>query len=113
MKECIFCKLIKEKDSKITFENDIVIIKPLNPINKDHILISPEKHFENIYDIPENLLSKVMIKAKETSKKIKSDGINILHASGEVAQQSVFHFHIHIIPRYKNDGLDLWIKNSL
>lgn len=58
-----------------------------------------------------------MAVSKELSQKYQMEfdatGINILHASGKDAQQSVFHFHIHIVPRYPNDGLDLWIKAGI
>ena len=75
-----------------------------------------KNHFENIFDIPESELKEIIDTSKKISillkNKLNADGINILHASGKEAQQSVFHFHIHIVPRYKNDKLDTWPKSD-
>jgi histidine triad (HIT) family protein len=111
--KCIFCEIVKNKKIDRKFEDDnILVFSPLNPINKGHLLIIPKEHFENIYDIPEELLSKIVVRVKIITKSIKSDGVNVLHASGKSAQQSVPHFHIHLVPRYKNDGLDLWLNEK-
>lgn len=76
------------------------------------MLIAPNKHYENIFDIPEAELSHIAQFAKKMSIHLKerlgATGINILHASGLSAQQSVLHFHIHILPRFDNDRLDAW-----
>lgn len=114
MKDCIFCKITdgSEKSLKV-FENEHTIAFAPNPntiISKRHLIIAPKKHYENIYDIPENELYNILKTTKFISQKLKSrfnaDGVNILHASGKVAQQSVFHFHL--VPRYFNDNLDAW-----
>ncbi|TFG22160.1 MAG: HIT domain-containing protein [Promethearchaeota archaeon] len=116
MKDCIFCKIINgsEKSLKV-FENKHTIAFAPNPntiISKRHLIIAPKKHYENIYDIPENELFNIVKTTKFISQKLKSrfnaDGVNILHASGEVAQQSVFHFHLHLVPRYFDDNVDVW-----
>ncbi len=79
-----------------------------------HSLIVPNKHYENIFDIPEEELTHIIKFAQKISLHLKerlgTTGINILHASGKSAQQSVSHFHIHIFPRFDNDGLDTWPK---
>jgi len=119
MKECIFCKIInKESPSKIVFENnDILAIAPKEEISKGHTLVIPKTHFENIFDIDKNILEKLIAVSKDLSatlaKENNATGINLLHASGKDAQQSVFHFHLHIVPRYENDGLDLWLREKL
>ena len=119
MQSCIFCKIInKESNADILFEGEeFLAFTPLHPITKGHILVVPKKHFENIFDIDENILADLIITAKKLSEVIVKEkgatGVNILHASGKDAQQSVPHFHIHIVPRFPNDGLDLWIKNKL
>ena len=78
------------------------------------MLIIPKKHYENIFDIPEKDLKNLMGTIKKISNKLKDNwnvqGINILHASGKAAQQSVLHFHIHLIPRFENDGVEAWPK---
>lgn len=79
-----------------------------------HLLVIPNKHFENIFDIPEEELAHIIKFTKKISSHLKeclsATGINILHASGKSAQQSVPHFHIHIFPRFDNDSLDTWPK---
>jgi len=117
--KCIFCKIIaKEASSQIIFENeDILAFKPLEEVSKGHTLVVPKKHFENIFDIEKDKLEKLIAVSKDLSKKLAKEnsatGINLLHASGKDAQQSVFHFHLHIIPRYEKDGLDLWLREKL
>lgn len=119
MAACIFCKIISNKlPGKIIYEsNQTMGIFPKESVSKGHTLLIPKKHFENIFDIDKEVLKELIISTKKLSiiivDKFNATGINILHASGKDAQQSVFHFHIHIIPRYPNDGLDLWIKNKL
>jgi histidine triad (HIT) family protein len=120
MNDCIFCKIIKGEESErtIIFENDTVIaIKPRDEINPGHTLVIPKQHYVDIFDIStESLRELIDISqqlAKSLEEKHKSTGINILHASGKDAGQSVFHFHIHVVPRYADDGLDLWLKRGL
>src|SRR3989344_7693685 len=88
----------------------------INPISRGHSLIIPKKHFKNIFDIDDKELKDIIITTKKISKllkdKLNADGVNILHASGKSAQQSVFHFHLHLVPRYKNDRLDTWPKSN-
>ena len=116
MKDCKFCKIVKrlEKSYIIYEDENTVAFAPSSNtiIAKRHLLIVPKKHYESIYDIPETELLNLMETAKKISHRLKSkfnaQGINILHASGAVAQQSIFHFHLHLLPRYFNDQLDLW-----
>lgn len=119
MSNCIFCKIIaKETSSQIIFENeDILAFKPLEEVSRGHTLVVPKKHFENIFDIEKDNLEKLIAVSKNLSEKLVKEnsatGINLLHASGKDAQQSVFHFHLHIVPRYEKDGLDLWLREKL
>ncbi|MCL6642365.1 MAG: HIT domain-containing protein [Candidatus Bipolaricaulota bacterium] len=116
MAECSFCKIIAgELPSHKIYENENVLaFAPLQEhiIARGHMLIIPKTHYADIYDIPNAELHRLMGAIKIISQKLKeqyhADGVNILHASGKVAQQSILHFHIHLIPRYHNDGLDLW-----
>jgi len=116
MKNCIFCKIIKKQEpARIIYEDkDVICFLPKTIEVYGHTLIVPKKHYESLYDIPEKLLSKIIRIAKKLAlaykKKIGATGINLLHASGKDAQQSVFHFHFHLFPRFKNDGLDTWPK---
>ena len=119
MNNCIFCKIIrKESPAKIVFEDDdILALLPKEKVSKGHTLLIPKKHFENIFDIDTIILEKLITVSKTLSERLSKEsnatGINLLHASGKDAQQSVAHFHLHIIPRYKNDGLDLWLREKL
>ena len=118
MSECIFCKIInREIPANIVYENDRVLaFLDINPINRGHTLIVPKKHYGNVYDITEDYLKDVAVAAKKISSAIKSglraEGVNILHASGEAAQQSVFHFHLHVVPRFREDGLNTWPRSE-
>lgn len=119
MKDCIFCKIIKkELKADILFEDQICLVfMPLKQVTKGHILLAPKIHFENIFDIDDEVLKNLVVTGKKIAsdivKKQNATGVNFLHASGKDAQQSIFHFHFHIVPRYPNDGLDLWLRNKL
>jgi len=118
MEKCIFCKIVNgEIPSRKVYEDEKVLaFLDVNPISKGHVLIIPKKHFENIFDIDEDYLKKIITVSKKISLMVKdnlnANGINILHASGKDAQQSVFHFHIHLVPRYKDDKLNTWPKSD-
>ncbi|GIW67039.1 MAG: histidine triad protein [Candidatus Parcubacteria bacterium] len=115
-KDCVFCKIIKRKEpARIIYEDkDVICFLPKTIHVYGHTLIVPKKHYENLYDIPEKDLIKLIKTTKKLTliykKKIKATGVNLLHASGKDAQQSVFHFHFHLFPRFKNDNLDTWPK---
>jgi len=117
--DCIFCKIIKgEIPCNKVYENDDVLVFPtIEPVTDGHLLVIPKVHSKNILDINEETLKKIITVtkslAKKTVEKSSATSVNILHAAGKDAQQSVFHFHIHIVPRYENDGLDLWFRNKL
>jgi len=119
MKDCIFCKIInKELPSKIIFDNDeFLAFSPIDIISKGHTLLIPKKHFKDIFDFETKSLERLMGIAQKITKDIiqenNATGINLLNASGKDAQQSIFHFHLHIVPRYKDDRLDLWLRNKL
>ena len=119
MNDCIFCKIIKkEAPASVVFEDDVVIaIEPIDPISQGHTLVIPKQHFENMLDIDDATLAHLAIVAKSVGKMVLerhgAKALNLLHAAGKEAQQSVFHSHFHIVPRYENDGLDLWFRNKL
>ncbi len=109
--ECLFCKIAKGEipSRKIYEDNESIAFLDINPANRGHCLIVPKKHFENIYDIDDSTLEKLMVTAKNLSKIIKDklacNGINIVQNNERHAGQIVNHFHIHIIPRYENDNV--------
>jgi len=117
--DCVFCKIInKEIPAEIVYEdNDFLAFKTIEPVSTGHTLVIPKKHAENVLDIEQVTLEKLsgvaQKVAKDLVKRHSATGINLLHAAGKNAQQSVFHFHMHVVPRYENDNLDLWFKNKL
>ena len=114
MNDCIFCQIVRgEKPSKIVYENENAIcFLPKEIEVYGHTLVVPKQHFQDLYDIPQDLLCKltevVQLLVKEYRTTISATGMNVLHASGQDGQQSVLHFHFHLFPRFKDDGLDTW-----
>jgi histidine triad (HIT) family protein len=117
--ECIFCKIShKQAPATVIYEDDIcMVIKTIEPVSAGHALVIPRHHFDNILDIEDSVLAHLALIAKKVGKQLVTEhaanGMNLLHAAGASAQQSVFHFHFHVVPRYEDDGLDLWFRNSL
>ncbi len=107
---CIFCKIAAgEIPSKTLYEDEqFRVILDLGPAAKGHALILPRDHYANIYEIPEETAGSAMKLAKKMAgimtEKMHCDGFNIVQNNGEIAGQTVFHFHMHLIPRYKDDG---------
>ena len=114
MDNCIFCKIVRGEIpcSKIYETNNVLAFLDIGPINKGHSLVIPKKHFTNIFDIEQKYLDEVSNAVRKIAPAIKkavgADGINITSSNGEAAGQVVMHSHIHIIPRFKDDGLKLW-----
>lgn len=109
MKDCIFCKIIRnELNCYCVYENDITkAFLDINPWTKGHTLVIPKTHYKDIFDIPEKELKEIIKVVKNIAliyKKVWGCDINIIQSSGKNAQQDVFHFHVHIIPRYEYDG---------
>ncbi|MBQ4482845.1 MAG: HIT family protein [Lachnospiraceae bacterium] len=108
--DCIFCKLAGHVfETNIIYEDDdFTVILDANPATRGHALILPKEHYADLYEIPDELLKKAASLAKkivsELTEKLGADGYNIVQNNGEKAGQTVFHFHIHLIPRYENDG---------
>ena len=106
--DCIFCKIIAgEIPSNTIYEDDdIKVIMDIAPATKGHALVLPKDHYDNIYDIDSEVLGKVVKVAqkvmKHATKVLGCDGYNLLQNNGEIAGQTVFHFHMHLIPRYAN-----------
>ena len=107
---CIFCKLAnKDIPTNIIYEDDrFTVFLDASPATKGLALILPKNHAANIYELPDEDASAVFVLAKKLATKMTEilhcDGFNIVQNNGEVAGQTVFHFHMHLIPRYLNDG---------
>lgn len=115
---CIFCKIINgEIPSKTLYEDDeFKVIFDIAPASKGHVIILPKYHAANIFELPDEVAGKTFIMAKKVATVLKQvlncDGINILQNNGEDAGQTVFHLHVHVIPRFKNDQLGLTWKQG-
>lgn len=114
--DCIFCRIISgEIQSTTIYENSkFKVIMDIAPANKGHVLILPKEHYDNIYDIDTATAGELFELAVMTARALKSvldcDGMNILQNNGTVAGQTVFHFHMHIIPRYEGDTVNIGWK---
>ena len=107
---CIFCKIANgEIPSKTLYEDESFrVILDLAPATKGHALILPKEHSDNVYQLPEDTAAGAMKLAKKMAgimtEKLHADGFNLVQNNGEVAGQTVMHFHLHLIPRYEGDG---------
>ena len=116
MENCIFCKIANGEIPAATLYEDenFRVILDLGPASKGHALILPKSHAANIYEMPDELAGKAMILAKKMAgaltKALNCDGFNIVQNNGECAGQTVFHFHMHLIPRSKGDEVGLGWK---
>ena len=105
---CIFCKLANGEipTNSIYEDEDFRVILDASPASKGHALILPKEHFANVYEIDDEILGKAAKLAKKViaheTKVLGAEGYNIVQNNGEIAGQTVFHFHMHLIPRYKN-----------
>lgn len=117
--DCIFCKIASgEIPSKTLYEdNEFRVILDISPASKGHAIILPKTHITNIFDIEEPEASKLLLIVKKVASAMKEylhyDGINILQNNGKAAGQTVFHLHVHLIPRYKEDTISIgWIPTK-
>ena len=111
--DCIFCKLANGvfPTNKIYEDDDFTVILDAAPANAGHSLILPKNHFANLFEIDDATAAKVMPLAKKVASALKAelncDGVNVVQNNGTSAGQTVFHFHVHVIPRYDNDNVGL------
>lgn len=115
---CIFCKIVSgEIPSKKVYEDENVIaILDISQATKGHTLVIPKKHSANLLEIDSeeyiNVMKIVNLVAKKLSNTLKPAGINILNNCGEVAGQTVMHFHVHVIPRYEENDIQIGFTNN-
>lgn len=107
---CVFCKILAghEPVSMVYEDEKVAVFPPLQPINKGHLLIIPKKHTPYFKDLDSETAAYIMKIAQKVSAAIRSsrykcEGINLLLADGEAAHQEVFHFHLHVYPRFAGD----------
>ena len=111
--ECIFCKIVSGEIPavKVLDEELVVAFMDINPSSRGHMLVVPKNHTENIFEIPESdlvvLIKAVKRCAKAVKEALNAEGITILQLNGKASDQIVPHLHIHVIPRWENDGLSV------
>ena len=118
--DCIFCKIANgEIPANALYEDDLVkVIFDLSPASEGHVLFLPKSHYDDVYSLDDDTAAhifKVAVKIANAMKKsLNIDGLNIVQNNGEAAGQTVFHFHMHIIPRYTNDTVNIkWVPGKI
>jgi histidine triad (HIT) family protein len=114
--DCIFCKIVAgELPATIVGEDErTVAFMDIAPATRGHALVIPREHSADLLSVDPDDLAAVSLAAKglagRLSERLGAEGVNLLNACGAVAFQTVFHFHVHVIPRYEGDGLRLpWV----
>ena len=114
--DCIFCKLANGEipTNKVYEDENFTAILDLGPATKGHTLILPKSHCDCLFDLPDETAAKLLPLARQLGKKLvdalHADGLNVIQNNGETAGQTVMHYHLHLIPRYKDDGQHLLWK---
>ncbi|MFH1225846.1 MAG: HIT family protein [bacterium] len=115
--DCIFCKIIKGEipGHKVYEDDQVLAFLDITPVSKGHTLVVPKEHTDNLLTMSEEQIKQVFLAVQKIAKKIdevlKPDGINLGMNNKPGAGQVIFHAHVHLMPRYANDGLKLWGKN--
>ena len=108
--DCIFCKIANGEIPSATLyeDEDFRVILDLGPATRGHSLILPKKHYESLFEMPQELAAGSICLAKKMlpklKKALKCDGIQLVQNNGEAAGQTVFHYHLHLIPAYAGEG---------
>ena len=117
---CIFCKIVNGEIPSATIYEDehFRVILDLMPASKGHALIIPKSHFRNLFDLEEHLAAQILVLAKNIMSRMKAalgcEGFNLVQNNEAVAGQTVFHFHMHLIPRYEGDNAGVrWNSRKL
>jgi histidine triad (HIT) family protein len=111
--DCLFCKIVAGEipSHKIDEDDKTLAFMDINPWTRGHALVIPKAHSRNLYDIEPADLAAMHATAQRVAQRMRdrlaSEGVNILQSSESVAMQTVFHSHVHVIPRYSDDGLRL------
>jgi histidine triad (HIT) family protein len=119
MNDCIFCGIVAGDMPSETVDSDerTVSFMDINPATRGHALVIPRAHSTDLMDVSDADLEATMLAARRLAKRmdeaLRPDGFNILNACRPAAWQTVFHFHVHVIPRYEDDPLKLpWIPRG-
>ncbi len=112
--DCIFCKIVEGTlpSAKIHEDAHVIAFLDINPVHPGHTLVVPKRHSVNLFDMPESDITHVFQAAKKVAQAVReatnAGGINVNMNNDKAAGQVVFHSHIHVVPRFENDGLKLW-----
>ena len=110
MSTCIFCKIsAKEIPATVVYEDEqVMVFMDIGPIIKGHVLVIPKKHYDPVTATPDDILAKLHITAKRIAEAqmnvLGADGVNIMQNNGKASGQEVPHIHVHVIPRFDDDG---------
>jgi histidine triad (HIT) family protein len=114
--DCLFCKIVTgELPATIVAEDErTVAFMDINPATRGHALVIPREHAPDVFAIDPEDLQAVAVAAQQLARRVReklgADGVNLLNSNGRAAWQTVFHFHVHVIPRYEGDPLRLpWV----
>ncbi|MEW6686592.1 MAG: HIT family protein [Candidatus Edwardsbacteria bacterium] len=114
MPDCVFCRIVNDTEPASVLYSDekVMAFMDIRPVNPGHVLVIPKIHTAYISELDEEMgthLFRITMRIAEAVRKsgVRCDGINLFVADGEAAFQEVFHFHLHIIPRFKRDGFEL------
>lgn len=116
---CSFCKIVSGEDqaTRICENTYVLAFMDLHPANVGHTLVVPREHWETIYDIPEKVLAELFAVVKRISLAVKkavgAEGMSILQFNGNAAGQSVKHFHVHVVPRFRGDAISKHMRGML
>ncbi len=116
--DCVFCKIVRGEipSYKVYEDDDTLAFLDIHPNNPGHTLVVPKKHFENLYALDDHHLAALMRTVQKIAKAVKpavaAGGINIAMNNEEVAGQIIFHAHLHVIPRFREDGYTHWGKRA-
>jgi histidine triad (HIT) family protein len=112
---CIFCAIANgQAPAEVVYEDEhTVAFMDINPATKGHVLVVPKAHSRDLFDVSEedvqHVMRSVLRVARAIEVALKPDGLNLMHATRRAAFQSVYHFHVHVIPRWRDDGIrPLW-----
>jgi len=116
---CIFCDILTGKlEATFVYRDDrVAAFMDIQPVNPGHVLVVPMQHFVGLADLPADIGSRIFAVAQKVSAALgksglRCEGVNLFFADGEAAMQEVFHAHLHVFPRFTNDGFGLRFSES-
>ena len=111
--DCIFCKIVAGEipAERVDEDEHTIAFMDLNPWTRGHALVVPREHTRNLYEIGDDELARTAVAAKRLAARMPDrlgcDGVNLINSCERAAWQTVFHFHMHVIPRYEDDPMQL------